>query len=61
MTTRTYRLHRLAEHYENAALDSLRHPAGTPQARAGIHLALLHLQLAHSYHQAANQQEQDKK
>ena len=59
MTTRTYRLHRLAQHYENAALSSLRHPAGTPQARAGINLALLHLQLAASYHQAANQQEQD--
>ena len=58
MTTRTHRLHRLAEHYENAALVSLRHPAGTPQARAGINLALLHLQLAHSYHQAANQQEE---
>ena len=59
MTIRTYRLHRLAKHYEHAALASLRHPAGTPQARAGIHLALLHLQLAHSYHQAANQQEQE--
>ena len=59
MSARTYRLHRLAKHYEAAALASLRHPAGTPQARAGIHLALLHLQLAHSYHAAANQQEQE--
>ena len=59
MTTPTYRLHRLAKHYENAALASLRHPAGTPQARAGINLALLHLQLAHSYHSAANEQEQE--
>ena len=58
MTTPTYRLHRLAKHYEQAALVSLRQPAGTPQARAGINLALLHLQLAHSYHSAANQQEQ---
>ena len=61
MTTPTYRLHRLAKHYEQSALSAIRHPAGTPQARAGIHLALLHLQLAASYHQAANQQEQDQK
>ena len=59
MTTRTYRLHRLAEHYENAALADLRHPAGADTTVAGIHLALLHLQLAASYHSAANEQEQD--
>lgn len=57
-TILAHRLRDLAHLYEDDALKRLRHPAGTREAEIGIQAALAHLQMAASYHSAANENEE---
>lgn len=58
MTALAHRLRRLAGTYEQGALAAIRKTPGTREAELGIQLALHHLAMAASYHQAATENEE---